>query len=673
MLLACLLLPARDHAADEVAPAADTSAAPVSAAPTGDDSTVALRQEFVAAMQRVRTHEPEPADSAALVAYPIYDYLTAARLRKALEQNADPDLDTRIDAFIADRPTLPVVRNLKHDWLLSLASRGRWDWLIPRTADATDPALICSRFQGRLASGDTAQLGADVLAFWQLPSRAPRQCDGVFAWLRSQNLVTAAAAEARSRAALAADNPRLGRDAALDVPAPRQDALLAWARLLEVPRPAIEDLASHPDAAVEPEALVGGFTRLSRTDAVAASNLLASLQSRPWMTPALHARLLRLVALGLAYDHNPAAVASFRSLPAEVIDNDVHEWRLRAALWSRNFDQALIWTRELPDALAVLPRWRYWQARATEQVRGRQAAVTLYEQIAGSRDFYGYLAADRLQRDYRFNEHPSLDDGEAQRTLAAAPGMIRARELFACELQDDAMVEWAQVLTNAEPATRVQAAHLAMRWGWYNQAIITLAQSGQWDDLALRYPHPYAPQVQQASARMSVSGDWIYAVMRQESLFRRDATSRADARGLMQMQPATAVALAKRTHLPVPSGAGLYDPNVSIVLGAAYIKELFERYHGELAQTLAAYNAGAWAVTRWQPPVVLDADIWVENIPYNETRNYVQHVMEHIEAYARDHAPPPPRLSAYLAPIDPANAATTAAAALPAGDPPVPR
>jgi soluble lytic murein transglycosylase len=544
--------------------------------------------------------------------------------------------------------------------------------LIPRTADATDPVLTCSRFQGRLASGDTAQLGADVLAFWQQPARMPRECDGVFSWLRSQNLITAAAAEARSRAALAADNARLGRDAALDVPAPRQDALLLWARLLEVPRPAIEDLVSHPDASVEAEALVGGFKRLSRTDAVTASNLLSSLQSRAWMTPALYGRLQRLVALGLAYDHSPSAVAAFQSLPAEVVDNDVDVWRLRAALWSHNFSQALAWIHELPDALATQPRWRYWQGRATEQVRGRQAAVPVYEQIAGSRDFYGYLAADRLQHDYRFNDHPSLDDAEAQRTLAAAPGMIRAHELFACDLQDDAMAEWAQVLINAEPATRVQAAHLATRWGWYNQAIVTLAQSGQWDDLDLRYPHPYAQQVQQASARMAVSGDWIYAVMRQESLFRRDATSRADARGLMQLQPATAVALAKRAHLPVPNGASLYDPNVSIVLGAAYINELFERYQGELAQTLAAYNAGSWAVTRWQPPVALDADIWVENIPYNETRNYVQHVMEHIEAYARDHAPPPPRMSAYLAPIDPANAAATAAAA-PAGDPPLPR
>jgi soluble lytic murein transglycosylase len=111
----------------------------------------------------------------------------------------------------------------------------------------------------------------------------------------------------------------------------------------------------------------------------------------------------------------------------------------------------------------------------------------------------------------------------------------------------------------------------------------------------------YPDQVAQASRLTQLPGEWIYAVMRQESLFRKDATSRADARGLMQLQPATANAVARRWHLASPSSSDLYDPATAIPLGAAYLKDMLERYHGELALTLAAYNAGPLPVSRWMP------------------------------------------------------------------------
>jgi len=314
--------------------------------------------------------------------------------------------------------------------------------------------------------------------------------------------------------------------------------------------------------------------------------------------------------------------------------------------------------------MATQPKWRYWRARATEVVLGSAAADPLFREIAGMRDYHAYLAADRLHSPYNLNLHPSQDDSAAQATLALAPGLIRAHQLFECDLPDDAALEWAVVFADAEPATKLQAAHLATRWGWYSQAIVTLVQAGEWDDLALRYPRPYPDQVAQASKLTQLPPEWIYSVMRQESLFRKDATSRADARGLMQLQPATANLVARRWHLASTSGSDLYDPAIAIPLGAAYLKDMLERYHGELALTLAAYNAGPLPVARWTPTRQLDADIWIENIPYNETRSYVQRVLEHIVAYSGDHVSPPAPLLPLLAPVK--NAAPDG------GDPPTP-
>jgi soluble lytic murein transglycosylase len=611
----------------------------------------AVRQEFLAAMQRVRTHGAEPSDSPSLIAYPIYDYLLAARLRRDLDARPSEDLDAAIDTFLQDRPRQPVTRVLRREWLVSLASRGRWDWFLPRSADINDPVLICDRLAGRLATGDSAQLAADVLAVWSQPARQPHECDGVFTWLRAQNLITPAAAEARTRAALAADNARLARDFAADVPPARVGPLMQWTRLLESSRSELQELAAHPDTPVEPDALIAGFTHLSRTEASAALTVLPALLQRADLSAEVAARLQRLAALGAAYDHLPTAVAAFRALPKESIDADVQEWRIRAALWAGDFGTSLSWINDLPPALATQPRWRYWRARATGATLGAQLAAPLFSEMAGIRDYYAYLAADRLHSSYDLNVHATPDDASAQQTLSLAPGLIRAHELFECDLLEDAAVEWAAVLADAEPATKVQAAHLASHWGWYMQAIVTLTQANEWDDLALRYPRPYADLVTQASALTTLPDDWILSVMRQESLFRKDATSRANARGLMQLLPATALQVAHRWHLTPPVHDALFAPEAAIPLGAAYLKELVDKYHGDLALTLAAYNAGPWAVARWLPDRTIDADIWIENIPFNETRNYVQRVLEHIVAYSRERESGSSRLSSLLAPV----------------------
>jgi soluble lytic murein transglycosylase len=240
---------------------------------------------------------------------------------------------------------------------------------------------------------------------------------------------------------------------------------------------------------------------------------------------------------------------------------------------------------------------------------------------------------------------------------------LRAHALFSCDLIDDANAEWNAVVAHADPALKVQAARVAEDWGWYSQAIATLAQSGEFDDVRLRYPRPYAAVVAAASELTQVPADWILGVMRQESLFRVDAVSRANARGLMQMLPATAAAVARRWHLPAPTADGLFDPLVAIPLGAARLRDLLDRYGGQLGLALAAYNAGSVPVARWLPAGSIDADVWVENIPFNETRGYVEHIVEHIVAFAWVRDAELPRVSALLPRVQPM---TPPAAMLPA-------
>jgi soluble lytic murein transglycosylase len=610
--------------------------------------------EFASALERARTNLPGPPDSAALRAYPIYDYLIAARLRRDVTLTPGDEVDAAIDAFLRAHEGQPVGRSLKHQWLDSLAQRRRWDWFLPRSTDVTDPTLICDRLTGRLATGDTDKLAADALARWSLAQRLPIECAPVVAWLRTQGLVTPALLESRARAALAADNPTLAREFVAEVPAERAAPLNQWLELLETPKPALAALAAAPATAVEADALLAGFTRLSNTDAVSAAAVLPGLLGRADAAPALRGRLQRAYALGSAYARRPEAIAAFEAVPADDTDGPVQEWRVRAALWGGDYRRAAAWTENLPPALAAQPRWRYWHARAIAATSGEEEAAPLFGAIAGMRDYYGYLAADHLHQSYNLNIRPTPDDTAVQAALAADPALIRAHALFDCDMIEEATAEWSSTLSAARPALKIQAAHLASRWGWYAQAISVLAQADSWDDVALRYPRPYSGVIADASRLTQVQPDWILAIIRQESLYRKDAVSRADARGLMQMQPATATAVARRWHWPVPSRDALFDPAVAVPLGAAYVHDLLERYGNQLELSLAAYNAGPVSVARWLPAQPVEADVWIENIPYTETRSYVQHILEHIVAFAVMRDAEPPRLSGLLPPVQPA-------------------
>ena len=614
----------------------------------------AARREFAAAMQRVRSRQPDTTDSPALKSYAIYDYLVAARLRRDLTLRPGESLDAAVDAFLQGHAGYPVARSLRRDWLVSLGQRRRWDWFLPRSQDAVDPVLICDRLEGRLSSGDTAGLANAALAVWTLPQKPLPECDAVFAWLRQNGLLTAALAESRSRAALAADSPHLAREFAADVPVTRRAALLQWSDLLESPKSALTVLATHPSLPVEAEALAAGFDKLGHNEPTAALDLLPRLLARDQLAPDLRTRLRRSAALGAAYDHDPRSMALLDDLPAAAIDSQTQEWRVRSAVWIGDYAKALLWIEQMPTSLFAQPRWRYWRARAVAATMGEEAAAPLWREIAGLRDYYGYLAADRLHQNYSLNARPSPVDAAAQSALAAEPGLVRAHELFDCDMSEEATTEWTAAVGGADSAMKVQAALLASHWGWYAEAIATLAQTGEFDDVNLRYPRPYLDTVSEASALARVPPDWILAVMRQESLFRKDAVSRADARGVMQMLPGTASALARRWHISAPAREALFDPAVAIPLGAAYLRELLDRSGGQLALSLAAYNGGPAAVARWLPHSRMDADVWIENIPYNETRGYVQHILEHIIAFAWVRDAEPPRLETLLPAIEPA-------------------
>ena len=148
------------------------------------------------------------------------------------------------------------------------------------------------------------------------------------------------------------------------------------------------------------------------------------------------------------------------------------------------------------------------------------------------------------------------------------------------------------------------------------------------DDLELRYPLPHRESFELYTSDAKIRESWAYGVARSESLFMRDIRSSAGAVGLMQVMPATGRKVAKAISLPYSGLATLTNPVSNIRLGTSYLGQMAKRYSGNQVLATAAYNAGPHRVDRWLPENgSLDARVWIENIPFTETRKYVKRVL----------------------------------------------
>lgn len=591
-------------------------------------ATPAAIAEFQAAWQRVASGQPDQPDPPALQALAIYPYLVAARLSRDLTGPTPANANARVSAFLTQHAGQLVTRQLAMNWLQSLAQRQAWpEFLAHYDPALATPQLQCQQFTALIATGATAGLAAAVTKAWLTGQDRP-DCAPAFSWLKARGGLPAPTIEARAQLALDARNVALARKLAQELPDSAAAPIKRWAALVASPADTLHEALAQPRAGWPYAGLLAGFARLVRSDTDTAIALYPRLLKTQHFTAAQARPFTRLLALGLAWDRKPLALKYFDALGPVADDTAVQAWRIRAALWSADWRRAQRWITALPAQLASEPQWRYWKARTAEAIGDKDTATPIYTALANSNGYYALLASWRLGKPVTPHPVPLADHPELDAQLAVVAGIERAHQLYQVDLLPQADAEWRAALDAVTPEQRQQAIWLANRWGWYLQSIATAARQGIFNAYAVLYPRPYLPEVQHAARVSQLSADWIYAVTRQESLYDARAVSHANAMGLMQLLPATASAVARRNQIPVPAGqAALFDPATNLLLGAKHLRELVDRENGSFIVSLAGYNAGVRAAERWLPPAPQAADIWIENVPYNETRRYIQRVL----------------------------------------------
>lgn len=577
-----------------------------------------------------------------LADYPLFQYLEYRELRGRLS-TASP---ARISRFLDTYPDTPLAARLRKAWLKRLADENRWtDYARFFDPDDSDVTRRCHYLDALIRTGRKREAFAEVPAIWQHGHSRPEACNPVFDAWRGAGHLTTELAWARIALAMDSGSTRLARYLGRYLPSEDQRWLKLWLQLHEKPAEMLSGTklsGSHPLK----KAMVGhGIKRLARTNHVLAVTLWRRYRSELAFTENEACPVDERLAIILEDESGPLVYRFFEEVePCRTADR-LQEARIRAGLMRRDWPAVARWIDALPDEHRSDERWLYWKGRALEATGRKEEAETLFREAAAERTYYGFLAADRVDAPYRHDHVPLSVPDDLLDRVRKKPAVQRMSELYALGRIIDARREWFYLVTRLDDAELRATARLLADWDWIDRAIFTAARARYWDDLELRFPLRHKALVDRYADERRLDPAWVFGVLRQESAFTADVRSSAGAVGLMQLMPATARRVATAYRMPTPSTDTLIDPETNIALGTGYLRMMMDDLASNRILATAAYNAGPHRVKRWLPPAKMDADIWVELIPFRETRLYVQRVMAYAAIYEQRLGGIPTRLS----------------------------
>ena len=557
--------------------------------------------------------------------YPLLPYLDYYQL--AFRPGAADYSD--VTRFIRQHGDTPQSNRLERAYLTYLAQSQQWSQFLrfyPAKPNSTD--LLCMHYQARYYTGHKSEALQEAGKLWLTGQSRPDACDPLFQLWQQAGLRTQDKIWQRMKLAFEAQNPNLIRHLGAQLGGslkPYGDQMIA---LFEQPARAMNPVY-FTTAPQSRQLLSLGLARYANEQPEAALRQLGEMKRRFGLSQGDVARVEWAAARRLLLDRSTAQRSWLDATLVRMKDAELVELRARLAIWEQDWRGLEGWVKRMPMALQKEDRWRYWLARSLE-VQGRQKqARELYLETANLRGFYGFMAAQRTGVPYRIKNQSVGHKVPDWRTASSRwPFLVRVRELLAMNEITAARSEWIHNMDRNPVAQRLEFGHIALNQGWHELAILSSIRAEAWDAIDLRFPLPLKRTFSQMAQERTMNTSLLYAISRQESALYPLAQSPVGARGLMQLMPATARETASKLGVPYRNEQQLFDPAMNIRLGSAYLKRLLDVYDGNRILAAAAYNAGPGRVKRWREQSTnKPMDVWVESIPYRETRNYVQNVL----------------------------------------------
>ncbi|MDZ7923517.1 MAG: transglycosylase SLT domain-containing protein [Marinagarivorans sp.] len=541
-----------------------------------------------------------------------------------------------LDQFIAAYPNSLLTDRLVGGTLTRLAAEKKWpEFNRYYTSGFSSTAMQCRHLMARHYTQDAKALD-DAIALWTVGQSQPTECEPLFTLLENSQKITPTVRWQRFDAAI--KNRELSLATFLMRKMDKQQSAYASLYL---------EVAKNPKLVTQPKKFVGKANELQTIIAYGISKVAQNDPKLAWQhwetyeaqrlfaaeiaTPAKKEVIKYLTRKGYLAEADQLLSYSHSLREASLIEELARE-NLEQLNWSAVLANIAL----LPEADQQNERWLYWAARSHQELKTVGAnPQAVYQELAQKRSWYGFLAADHLKLDYKLQDSSVPANPEVKFNVSRKGPMARARELWLIGEKSLARMEWYYGLKTFNTEQVIAAGELARDWGWYNSGIVAMITGNLWDHLSLRFPLAYNDAIAQAAVNTQLDKALIFAIARQESAFAEDAQSQAGARGLMQLMPATAKQQAAHSGVKNHTTADLFKPEHNIQLGSKYLGGLLTQFKGNRILAAAAYNAGPGRVKQWlgTPAKEKPADVWVETIPFKETRQYVQNVLTYSVIY----------------------------------------
>lgn len=579
---------------------------------------------------------------------PLYPYLLYWRLERRMSQ----ELPLSIEAFLQRYADLPLAPLLRNRWLRYLAGQGRWEDYLAFYVESDDAELRCHYHNAQRRTGNVEAAWEGARTMWLVGESQHAACDPLFAAWKRADGISRELRWQRIELAMERRNTDFADLLARKLPAAERNLLQLWQRAYDSPRLLLQSKTLREES--KKNRMVIFHTLLYRAERapIGTSAQWAELEGRYAFTAQQRTAIERTIAIGFAYARNERALEWFARLPIEQRDVEVCNLAVRVALRHQRWGSALAWLEVMPQAERRSSMARYWRGRIFEAMGFDATARHFFLAVSKERDYYGFLAADKLGLPYNLDNAPLAVSEAVLEQTANLPGVVRARELYRLGLKSTARREWNHAVSTMSHEQMLAAGKLAEEMGWQDRALLTLAKADHFDDLNIRFPLSYNEAVSREAKRRSLDPSWVYAVVRQESAMMPFVQSPVGALGLMQLMPQTGRAIARQLQLERPDRRQLLRPETNIRFGSYYLRQVLQQFNQNPVLATAAYNAGPHRIEKWYPKSgTMDADIWVDTIPFSETREYVRMVMAYSVFYDQRLQQPIKRLSERMPPV----------------------
>ncbi len=542
--------------------------------------------------------------------------------------------ETDVAAFFVRWPKSPLADRLRVDWLKALGKRGQWSTFgahYPPPA-GEDVELACYGIQYRRQRDGDVAVG-DAKPLWFTGQATPESCAPLFVALIAKGDLTVEDRRTRFRLATEAGNVRLAQAIAVDMPPADRIAARDFAQVDPSPGPALARGEFRWKQQGGRDLALYALERAARTDA---AGVRAAWEKQRDLLPEADRRYGNArIAFHAARQLHPLAAEWYREAGNVPLSDAPRAWRVRAALRAGAWPDALAAIEAMPASEAQDAAWRYWKARALSATGRPAEAAVIHAGLAGEISFYGMLSAEAIGQRQETATAPTETDAAALATFGADAAVRRAVKLAQLDMRPESQREWLYVVRGLSDEALLMAAEYARREGLYDRAINTAERTSTRHDFSLRYLMPFRPQFATAAQEHAVDAALLFGIARQESRFAPDIVSSAGAVGLMQLMPPTARWVAKQLNRPDFRPSEISDVAINTQFGAYYFKYWFDRLDRLPALAAAAYNAGPGRAQAWRAGAPLEGAVWVETIPFNETRDYVKKVLANAMVYAR--------------------------------------